>query len=280
MRKQERPFNDHSLNGGSWAVLLLALGYIVSAILLVSYTYQQPSDGWTFDTNGELPTAVGPITDNANPLLPGDQLLAVSDLPISSNDEPILRPTAPPSNWEIGQTIAYTVLREGQRVDLNVVLEKLSFSALLRSYQLAGNIWLTNLLWYLIGFGVFFLRPRDTAARLLLLFTTYWNTINVFTQRVEDWSYSWGPPGLFYAGLLLNLLWVFMFGMMIHFVLAFPLRKWPLTRRPPFGFKFIVWCADSQPGTDADHRQLRLLRYGFIADDCYSGHRFGDRHRP
>jgi hypothetical protein len=32
--------------------------------------------------------------------------------------------------------------------------------------------------------------------------------------------------------LLLNLLWSFMFGMMIHFVLTFPLRKWPLTRHP------------------------------------------------
>ncbi len=238
MRKQERPFNDHSLNGGSWAVLLLALGYIVSAILLVSYAYQQPSDGWSFDTNGELATAVGPITDKANPLLPGDQLLAIGGQAVSPNDV-ILRPTTPPPNWEIGQTITYTVLREGQRVDLNVVLEKLSFAALLRSYQLGGNIWLTNLLWYLIGFGVFFLRPRDTAARLLLLFTTYWNTINVFMQRLPEWSFPWGPPGFVYAGLVLNLLWVFMFGMMIHFVLAFPLRKWPLTRRPRLVLGFL-----------------------------------------
>ena len=34
---------------GSWVVLLLALAYIASAILLVSRFYQQPSDGWRFE---------------------------------------------------------------------------------------------------------------------------------------------------------------------------------------------------------------------------------------
>jgi len=231
MHKQERPFNDHSLNGGSWAVLLLALAYIASAMLLVGYAYQLPSDGWMMDTNGGVPTAVGPITDNAAPLLPGDQLLTVEGTAVPPADA-ILRPITPPANWQIGQTVEYAVLREGQRVELNVALQQLSFADFLRSYQLSGNFWLTNLLWYLIGFVVFFLRPRDTAARLLLLFTTYWNTINVFMQRIEEWNYAWWPPAIFFAGLLLNLLWTFLFAMMIHFVLAFPLRKWPLTRYP------------------------------------------------
>lgn len=39
--------------------------------------------------------------------------------------------------------------------------------------------------------------------------------------------------------MLLNLLWVFMFAMMVHFVLAFPLRKWPLTRRPRLVLAFL-----------------------------------------
>ncbi|MCB8985931.1 MAG: hypothetical protein H6659_19035 [Ardenticatenaceae bacterium] len=231
MQRQERPFNNRSLNGGSWAVLLLALGYILSAMLLVGYAYQLPSDGWTFDTNGDSATAIAPITNPATPLSPGDQLLAVDGTAVPSTDV-ILRPAPPPPNWQIGQTVEYTVLRAGQPVNLKVTLQKLSFADFLRSYRLGGNIWLTNLLWYVIGFAVFFLRPRDTAARLLLLFTTYWNTVNVFMQRIEGWNYSWRPPGYFYTGMVLNLLWVFMFGMMVHFVLTFPLRKWPLTRRP------------------------------------------------
>ncbi|MCB8960282.1 MAG: hypothetical protein H6651_08200 [Ardenticatenales bacterium] len=231
MHGQKQQFDERSLNRGSWAVLLLALAYIASAMLLVGYAFQLPSDGWTFDTNGDLATSVAPIVDHATPLLPGDQLLAVDGQAILLNDG-TLRPVAPPPNWQIGQTVTYTLLREGQQVNLNVTLHQLSWADLLRGYKLSGNIWITNLLWYVIGFGVFFLRPRDTAARLLLLFTTYWNTINVFMQRVEDWNFGWWPPELFYPGLFLNLLWVFMFGLMIHFVLSFPLRKWPLTRRP------------------------------------------------
>ncbi|MCB0007838.1 MAG: hypothetical protein KDE04_15340, partial [Anaerolineales bacterium] len=223
MHGQKQQFDEHSLNRGSWAVLLLALAYIASAMLLVGYAFQLPSDGWTFDTNGDLATSVAPIVDHATPLLPGDQLLAVDGQAILLNDG-TLRPVAPPPNWQIGQTVTYTLLREGQQVNLNVTLHQLSWADLLRGYKLSGNIWITNLLWYVIGFGVFFLRPRDTAARLLLLFTTYWNTINVFMQRVEDWNFGWWPPELFYPGLFLNLLWVFMFGLMIHFVLSFPLR--------------------------------------------------------
>lgn len=58
MRTRERPFSDRSLNRGSWAAPLLALAYVVSAMLLVGYAYQQPSDGWTTDTSGDVPTAV------------------------------------------------------------------------------------------------------------------------------------------------------------------------------------------------------------------------------
>ena len=85
------------------------------------------------------------------PIQPGDQLLAVADIPIPT--ETVLRPIAPPPNWQIGQTIRYTVEREGVVVELDVLLMKRPFSAFLRYYQLSGNIWFTQILWYLIGFG-------------------------------------------------------------------------------------------------------------------------------
>lgn len=57
MHNQERPFSNHSLNRSS-RVALLALTCIAAAIWLVSRAYQQPSHGWTYDTNGDWPTAV------------------------------------------------------------------------------------------------------------------------------------------------------------------------------------------------------------------------------
>ena len=227
---QERLTHDNSFNRGSWAVLLLALGYIAAAIFIVNRSYQQPFDGWLFDRNGDLPTATAPLTGDPSPLQAGDQLLAVEGMLIPADI--VLRPLVPPANWQIGSTVRYTVQRNGQPIELDVALGERSFSTYLRAYQINGQVWLTNLLWYLIGFGVFFLRPRDTAARLLLLFTTYWTTITVVFQQADDWFYFWYPAGLFYPGLLLNLLWAFMFAMIIHFVLSFPVQKWPLTRHP------------------------------------------------
>jgi hypothetical protein len=215
----------------SWIVLLLALGYIAGAILAVSARYRQPSDGWWYDINDDhgIRTALAPLVDDPAPLQPGDRLLAVEGIPLPEN---LLRPTSPPANWQVGSTARYTIQRAGQTLDVDVHLITLPFSAYLRRYRLSGNIWLTNLLWYLIGFSVFFLRPRETAARLLLLVTTYWNTINTVTNAADSSTFFLFPPALFFSGLLLNLLWVFMFAMMIHFALSFPLLKWPLTCRP------------------------------------------------
>jgi hypothetical protein len=229
-RRQLSKTNTH-FDRGSWAVLLLALGYIASAIIVVSSGYRQPSDGWWYDTNDEHGVRIvnGPLVDDPGPLQPGDRLLAIDGILLP---EIILRPTPPPSNWQIGATARYTIQRNGQTMDLNIPLTALPLSAYFRYYRLSGNIWLTNLLWYLIGFGVFFLRPRETAARLLLLVTTYWNTINTVALAGNSATFFLFPPLLFFSGLLLNYLWIFMFAMMIHFALSFPLRKWPLTRHP------------------------------------------------
>jgi hypothetical protein len=215
----------------SWIVLLLAIAYIAAAIILVAARYRQPSDGWWYDINDDhgVRTALAPLVEDPAPLQPGDRVLAVEGIPLP---EIVLRPTTPPANWRVGATARYTIQRSGQTMDIDVRLAALPFSAYLRHYRLSGNIWLTSLLWYLIGFGVFILRPRETAARLLLLVTTYWNTINTLTTAADSATFFLFPPVLFFSGLLLNLLWVFMFAMMIHFVLSFPLLKWPLTRRP------------------------------------------------
>jgi len=91
MGKQERLTRDNSSNRGSWAVLLLALAYIIGAILAMNRTYQQPSGGWLFEDDGESYAAVAPLIDNANNFLQsGDQLLAEAGMPIST--EIVLRP--------------------------------------------------------------------------------------------------------------------------------------------------------------------------------------------
>ncbi|MEJ2711279.1 MAG: hypothetical protein P8074_26965 [Anaerolineales bacterium] len=215
---------------GSWAVLLLALGFITGAVLYLVLAYQQPSDGWVYETrlDGQY-IAVGSLVDEPGPLQAGDTRVTIAGKPVAST---ILRPLPTPPGWQIGGTVRYSVQRAGKTLDLQVPLIVRPLSVIFRIYDLTGTFLLTNLLWYLIGFIVFFLRPRETAARLLLLFSTYWMTMDTIVSADASPAPYYYPAGLFWANILLNSLWLLMFAMIIHFALVFPLRKWPLTRRP------------------------------------------------
>jgi hypothetical protein len=217
-------------NRSSLAVLLLALGVISSAIIYLILAYQQPSDGWVYDArlDGQY-IAVGSLVDKLGPLQAGDTLVAIAGEPVMST---ILRPLPAPPGWQIGGTAQYSVERGGKLLDLQVRLIRRPLSVIFRNYELTDTYLLINLLWYLIAFLVFFLRPRETAARLLLLFSTYWMTMDTIVSADTSPAPYFYPAGLFGANLVLNSLWLLMFAMIIHFALVFPLRKWPITRHP------------------------------------------------
>ena len=220
----------HRFDRSSWAVLLLALGCISSAIIYLVLAYKQPSDGWVYDArlDGQYIT-VGPLVDGPGPLQAGDTLVAIAGEPVMST---ILRPLPTPPGWQIGGAAQYSVERGGETLDLQVPLIRRPLSAIFRNYELTDTYLLTNLLWYLIAFLVFLLRPRETAARLLLLFSTYWMTMDTIVSADTSPAPYYYPAGLFGVNLILNSLWLMMFALIIHFALVFPLRKWPLTRRP------------------------------------------------
>lgn len=220
------------MNRGSWLVLAIALVYIGCAIVYVLLAFQQPTDGWLYDTNSDRPKALTPQVDGPTPLRPGDEVLAINGTPLDSVNGLGMLP-APPG-WRIGGSAHYAVRRDGQPIEFEVPLRARPASALLRFMFSAasGNFWLFGLLWYTIGFGVFFLRPRQTAARLLLLFTTYWATVSLIVYADNPALSAYYPLVLRMLRLVLNLLWALMYAMMIHFVLAFPVRKWPLAQRP------------------------------------------------
>ena len=80
-----------------------------------------------------------------------------------------------------------------------------------------------------LGFMVFFLRPRDTAAKLLLLILAYYMESTWGDSPVMQAFY---PPILYGLALARIGLWPLLWVMVIHLILSFPVRKWPLTRRP------------------------------------------------
>ena len=220
----------YRFNLGSLLVLLAALGLIACALIYLILAFQQPSDGWFYQTrlDGEF-IAQAPLVNWTSPIQPGDILQGIDGQPVNGA---LYHPLVKSAGWQNGGTAQYSVTRAGQQISLTVPLGQRSLFSLTRFYQENNNFILTIILWYLIGFGIFFLRPRDSAARLLLLFTTYWNTINAFIQADTSPALYFYPPGLFAVSIFLNSLWLLMFALIIHFALVFPVKKWPMSLHP------------------------------------------------
>src|SRR5215213_11469468 len=236
----ERP--ARRMNAGSWLVLAIAIGYLVAGLVDTLLAFQQPTDGWFYDTSD------GAIVEfsqgGAEPLRPGDRVVAVAGRALDVEDTSI----GPPPGWQLGAKVPYTVERGGATIELAVPLVRRQPSALLRSIFLVGSEGsianFAGLFSLTLGFAVFFLRPRDTAARLLLLILTYFMGPTWADSPVMQAFY----PPILYAIALANIgLWPLMWVMVTHLILSFPVRKWPLTRRPELGLAALYGVAVAGP---------------------------------
>ncbi|HJZ50303.1 MAG TPA: hypothetical protein VKE41_24200 [Roseiflexaceae bacterium] len=223
----------------SWLVLALAVGYIAGALVNVLLAFQQPTDGWLYSSG--LSTSMIVVhnqSDAPSPLRPGDVFLAIDGATV-----PALRALPPPPGWRVGGTAHYTIQRDGAAIDLAVPLVTRRATALLDYIWggTDGSAWnfVQTILWYLIGFAVFLIRPRETAARLLLLIMVYWATYDAILGADSNVALAFYPAPLFYYRLATGSLWPVMFAMATHFVLAFPVRKWPLARWPRLTFALL-----------------------------------------
>jgi hypothetical protein len=157
----------------------------------------------------------------------GDRVLAVAGQPVDDWVEMALRGTLPPPPAE--GPLAYTVLRSGQILELNVPLGRQSLAELLRpnwsSYLFLGYMWA-------IGLIVFALRPRQANAQATLLFSSIlMGSGLIFFLLLQ-------PSDLLHRWLLLLWIWgvlilyVILAGTAIHFALLFPSKRAVLERLP------------------------------------------------
>jgi hypothetical protein len=215
----------------SWLMLAIAIGYITSAVVYVLLAFAQPTDGWSYASNPAAEQiAVLNQAGTASPLQVGDKLLAIDGVAVNTG---VLQSEAPPLGWQVGGVARYTVERAGQVKHLDVPLVARPGSALVR-FVIWGNessSFLSSLLCLLIGFGVFWLRPRETAARLLLLILVYFMT-NISVVADSNPARVFYPPALFAYYTITGYLWPLMFAMLAHLALVFPVRKWPFIHHP------------------------------------------------
>src|SRR5215212_3215849 len=212
----ERP--ARRMSAGSWLVLALAIGYLVAGLVDTLLAFQQPTDGWFYDTSDGA--IVQFSQGGAGPLQPGDRVIAVAGHALDAEDTSI----GPPPGWKLGATMPYTVKRGGATIELAVPLVRRQPSALLRSILIGSGSSIGNfaeLFCLALGFAVFFLRPRETAARLLLLILTYFMGPTWADSPVMQAFY---PPILYAIALARIGLWPLLWVMVTHLILSFPVR--------------------------------------------------------
>jgi hypothetical protein len=140
-----------------------------------------------------------------------------------------------PTEWREGETLYYTVMREGAILQVDVPLLRLTGEQILAN--LGRNLLLNPgpLLTLLVAFFVFFRLPASRPAQLMLLFSAAVFASDGVSQIISGSNVA-GPAELFYpwafwlSQLINSFIWPFLIGpWYIHLFLSFllPLRHTP-----------------------------------------------------
>jgi len=233
------PSQDRSnFNKTSWAVLGLVVLILVLNFAQVLYRFSLPSDGWTFPL--ELGEGVQQyifgqnLTSAPSSLKTGDVLIAIEGQSIEESlGRAISLNPERPLNWAIGQTVQYTILREGQELTLDIPIIHRPIWPTIQ--HILGVIFVgfpSTLPQLLIAFFIFYWRPRSDAARLLLLYSIGFFIAGVNQPLSGELG---GTTELFYRGaywpaIFFSLLIfpLFIVPSLPHLFLIFPVKKKPM----------------------------------------------------
>jgi two-component system NarL family sensor kinase len=166
---------------------------------------------------------VTPLEPQPNGLRRGDVVVAVDGRSMDSWARGLFQPGAAHPQWRLGQTVTYTVMRAGQRLDVPVKLRPYPLGAALRT------IWGTlvfGLAFELVAAFVVLRRPRDPAARVLFLASSCLLSSLTWAFGLQVGDLVTGPGFWLYAATTFGayiLFWV----AFLHFSLIFP-RLHPL----------------------------------------------------
>lgn len=194
-----------------------------------------PGDGW--DSTAVAAFGVtGPYQMNQNntgqtsPLQPDDIVIAMAGQPLTDDSLP-----PAPADAQVGQTVRYTIERDGRTLDVDVPVVQLSPVAIPR---FMGREFIDNpgnaifgAFVTAIAILVFVLRPGNLAARYLFLLAMFGRGINF---SMYNGLYRGVYPGWQnFLGQTFGWGWTYLFmPVVVMIVLVFPVRKWPVRRFP------------------------------------------------
>src|SRR5579859_1565711 len=210
------------------ATLLFASAVLVVTLLILA----TPSDGWLIPGSGSTSTLSSFYGDWPTLLQSGDEVLAVNGLDVSWADNSWLAWHSLPA-WRAGSTVTYSVRRAGQVLSLPVTLHQPDAASLLRALLATAADSPTEWSWPIIALVIFWLRPGNRAARLLLVAMVSHAAVVKLGWASSSVALEFAPPALFYARQFADDFWTWLFWpTVIWLVLSFPLPVWPLSRWP------------------------------------------------
>jgi two-component system, NarL family, sensor kinase len=246
-----------SAGASPWIVAAVATIIVVPFFAFVWLHLVTPSDGarlapgaFAWHPDGVVISA---MIDRPDGLRTGDVVLVVDGRSLNSWADALADPGVARPRWQVGDQVAYEVIRDGRRQDIRVILAPYPFRHVLE--QTWGTI-LQALAYQAIVAFVFVRRPADPSARVLLLSAssllsgTAWSIglqVSDLTGGLGFWLFAAGSWGAF------ALCWAFA----LHFALLFPRSLVAMVQHPGFiGGLYAsplllstLWLAALRPGS-------------------------------
>jgi hypothetical protein len=226
--------NESHFNRGSW----LALGAASLLILIVlgvnAYRFTLPTDGWIYDGfGGGFSTDLLGLSSG---IQPGDQPVSIGGIHIEQiSGDSLFIPVNAPESWRAGNTIQYTLKRGDETLSLEVPIVSWDLATAGRALIIWLRSFWTDILiaifYFLIGVFVFFRRPGNLAAQVLLFLGAVQLSMNLlFPLTLGDYM----DPFAFKAVTLLgNYIWgILLFPTLFLLSLVFPRPKHPFSTHP------------------------------------------------
>jgi signal transduction histidine kinase len=254
----------------SWLVAVAAGLYLGVAVIIMLIGFRFPADGWQYD-DFDLdsgPLALHHISGDASPLQPGDVVTVADGQDLTSLNSS-LHPVPAPEVWRTGGTVRYTVIRQEQRLELDVLLKPQPLTYWWRFVTTEKNLidLIVDFAKLALALFVFVRRPRNLGARALLLAFAMWFGMD-FLFTYNSVAVHFSPPTYFYVFEFFSLGWAWwLLPALITFVLAFPVRKGPMRRhaRLTLALLYGLPTALTLAALALDLAQLYLVTLGLLA---------------
>lgn len=155
---------------GAWLVLGIVLLLILWPLMMSLVSFSYPVDGWmsspagtTFTQGGEY-VLLDNFSGQPSDLRSGDVVTAIDGRPLLPDALPPL-----PADLRFGQSLRYTIERDGQPLLIDVTLLRLDAMAIGRAFLHTPLSSLQIMVMFFLSLFVFLSRPGNHGARYLLL---------------------------------------------------------------------------------------------------------------